>query len=259
MKKNWLTLLGIFTLFSLASFFWLNISSTSARLIDSKDTKTELTLSKGNVTINPSLASGNWRYIGISDKLSSIEDVSDDYSYIDRDFNGDLIGVTNDESGNEVERLLGTNSKVSVLEGKSFKNINTNDVFLQKLNYQYSGINTASCEIEVVNPDDELSKDFEYRFEVYVTGDNDYKSESYCVFSYNNDKLQIEKNNNGNKLQIVKNQKFDIKANQKVNLLIKIRALKGEMQNQENQDEKNRLLLTSIKLKLNVQNKLESK
>ena len=247
MKKNWLTLLGIFTLFSLASFFWLNISSTSARLIDSKNTKTELTLSKGNVTINPSLASGNWRYIGISDNLSLIEDVSDVYSYINRAFNGDLIGVTNDESGNEVERLLGTNSKVSVLEGKSFKNINTNDVFLQKLNYQYSGINTASCDIELVNPEEELSKDFEYRFEVYVTGDNDYKSESYCVFSYNH---------NGNTLQIEKNQKFDIKANQKVNLLIKIRALKGETQNP---DETNRLLSTSIKLKLNVQNKLESK
>ena len=246
MKKNWLTLLGIFTLFSLASYFWLNISSTSARLIDSKDTKTELTLSKGNVTINPFLDSGNWRYIGISDDLSSIEDVSDVNSYINRDFNGDLIGVTNDESGNKVERLLGTNSKVSVLEGKSFKNINTNDVFLQKLNYQYSGINTASCEIEVVNPD-ELSKDFEYRFEVYVTGENNYKSESYCVFSYNH---------NGNTLQIEKNQKFDIKANQKVNLLIKIRAMKGETQNP---DEKNRLLLTSVKLKLNVQNKLESK
>ena len=247
MKKNWLTLLGIFTLFSLASFFWLNISGTSARLIDSKNTKTELTLSKGNVTINPSLASGNWRYIGISNDLSSIEDVSDDYSSTNRAFNGDLIGVTNDESGNEVERLLGTNPEVSVLEGKSFKNINTNDVFLQKLNYQYSGINTAGCEIEVVNPDDELSKNFEYRFEVYVTGDNDYKSESYCVFSYNH---------NGNTLQTEKNQKFDIKANQKVNLLIKIRALKGETQNP---DEKNRLLSTSIKLKLNVQNKLESK
>lgn len=246
MKKNWLTLLGIFTLFSLASFFWLNISGTSARLIDSKDTKTELTLSKGNVTINPSLTSGNWRYIGISDKLSSIEDVSDGESYINRAFNGDLIGVTNDESGHEVERLLGTNPEVSVLEGKSFKNINTNDVFLQKLNYQYSGINTASCEIKVVNPN-ELSKDFEYRFEVYVTGENNYKSESYCVFNYNQ---------NGNTLQIEKNQKFDIKANQKVNLLIKIRELKGEMQNP---DEKNRLLSTSIKLKLNVQNKLESK
>lgn len=253
MKKNWLTLLGIFTLFSLASFFWLNISGTSARLIDSKDTKTELTLSKGNVTINPSLASGNWRYIGISDDLSSIEDVPDVYSYINRDFNGDLIGVTNDKSGNKVERLLETNSKVSVLEGKSFKNINTNDVFLQKLNYQYSGINTASCEIKVVNPNElsnELSKDFEYRFEVYVTGENNYKSESYCVFNYNQ---------NGNTLQIEKNQKFDIKANQKVNLLIKIRALKGEMQNQENPDENNRLLSTSIRLKLNVQNKLESK
>ncbi len=255
MKKNWLTLLGIFTLFSLASFFWLNISGTSARLIDSKNTKTELTLSKGNVTINPSLASGNWRYIGISDDLSSIEDVSDVNSYINRDFNGDLIGVTNDESGNEVERLLGTNPEVSVLEGKSFKNINTNDVFLQKLNYQYSGINTASCEIKEVNPNElskELSKDFEYRFEVYVTGENNYKSESYCVFNYN------QKGNtlNGNTLQIEKNQKFDIKANQKVNLLIKIRALKGEMQNP---DETNRLLLTSIKLKLNVQNKLESK
>lgn len=246
MKKNWLTLLGIFTLFSLASFFWLNISSTSARLIDSKNTKTELTLSKGNVTINPSLASGNWRYIGISDNLSSIEDVSDVYSYINRSVNGDLIGVTNDKSGNEVERLLGTNPKVSVLEGKSFKNINTNDVFLQKLNYQYNGINTASCEIKVVNPD-ELSKDFEYRFEVYVTGENNDKSESYCVFNYNQ---------NGNTLQIEKNQKFDIKANQNVNLLIKIRALKGEM---EEPDETNRLLLTSIKLKLNVQNKLESK
>ncbi|WP_248626105.1 hypothetical protein [Enterococcus cecorum] len=252
MKKNWLTLLGIFTLFSLASFFWLNISGTSARLIDSKDTKTELTLSKGNVTINPSLASGNWRYIGISDNLSSIEDVSADYSSTKRAFNGDLIGVTNDGSGNEVERLLGTNPKVSVLEGKSFKNINTNDVFLQKLNYQYSGINTASCEIEVVNPDDELSKDFEYRFEVYVTGDNDYKSESYCVFNYNQNGNTL----NGNKLQIEKNQKFDIKANQKVNLLIKIRALKGET---KNPDENNRLLSTSIKLKLNVQNKLESK
>lgn len=246
MKKNWLTLLGIFTLFSLASFFWLNISSTSARLIDSKNTKTELTLSKGNVTINPSLASGNWRYIGISNNLSSIEDVSDD-SYNNRAFNGDLIGVTNDKSGNEVERLLGTNPEVSVLEGKSFKNINTNDVFLQKLNYQYSGINTASCDIELVDPEEKLSKDFEYRFEVYVTGENNYKSESYCVFNYNQ---------NGNTLQIEKNQKFDIKANQKVNLLIKIRALKGEMQNP---DEKNRLLSTSIKLKLNVQNKLESK
>ena len=252
MKKNWLTLLGIFTLFSLASFFWLNISSTSARLIDSKDTKTELTLSKGNVTINPSLASGNWRYIGISDDLSSIEDVSDVNSYINRDFNGDLIGVTNDKSGNEVERLLGTNPKVSVLEGKSFKNINKKDVFLQKLNYQYSGINTASCEIEVVNPDDELSKDFEYRFEVYVTGENNYKSESYCVFNYNQNGNTL----NGNTLQIEKNQKFDIKANQKVNLLIKIRALKGEM---KEPDETNRLLSTSIKLKLNVQNKLESK
>ena len=251
MKKNWLTLLGIFTLFSLASFFWLNISSTSARLIDSKDTKTELTLSKGNVTINPSLASGNWRYIGISNDLSSIEDVSDVSSYINRSVNGDLIGVTNDESGNEVERLLGTNPKVSVLEGKSFKNINTKDVFLQKLNYQYSGINTASCEIEVVNPD-ELSKDFEYRFEVYVTGENNYKSESYCVFNYNQNGNTL----NGNTLQIERNQKFDIKANQKVNLLIKIRALKGEMQNP---DETNRLLSTSIKLKLNVQNKLESK
>lgn len=115
------------------------------------------------------------------------------------------------------------------------------------MNYQYSGINTASCDIELVNPEEELSKDFEYRFEVYVTGDNDYKSESYCVFSYNH---------NGNTLQIEKNQKFDIKANQKVNLLIKIRALKGETQNP---DEKNRLLSTSIKLKLNVQNKLESK
>lgn len=252
MKKNWLTLLGIFTLFSLASFFWLNISGTSARLIDSKNTKTELTLSKGNVTINPSLASGNWRYIGISDDLSSIEDVSDVNSYINRDFNGDLIGVTNDESGNEVERLLGTNPEVSVLEGKSFKNINTNDVFLQKLNYQYSGINTASCEIKEVNPNElskELSKDFEYRFEVYVTGENNYKSESYFVFSYNH---------NGNTLQqIEKNQKFDIKANQKVNLLIKIRALKGETQKP---DKTNRLLSTSnIKLKLNVQNKLESK
>lgn len=247
MKKNWLTLLGIFTLFSLASFFWLNISSTSARLIDSKDTKTELTLSKGNVTINPSLVSGNWRYLGTSDNLSLIEDVSDVYSYINRSVNGDLIGVINDESGNEVERLLGTNPKVSVLEGKSFKNINANDVFLQKLNYQYGGINTASCEIEVVNLDDELSKNFEYRFEVYVTGENNYKSESYCVFNYNK---------NGNTLQIEKNQKFDIKANQIVNLLIKIRALKGET---KNPDETNRLLSTSIKLKLNVQNKLESK
>ena len=214
MKKNWLTLLGIFTLFSLASFFWLNISSTSARLIDSKNTKTELTLSKGKVTINPSLASDNWRYIGISDDLSSIEDVPDVYSYIKRDFNGDLIGVTNDESGNEVERLLGTNPEVSVLKGKSFKNINTNDVFLQKLNYQYSGINTASCEIEAVNPD-ELSKDFEYRFEVYVTGENNYKSESYFVFSYNHNGNTL----NGNTLHVYGKIKVQSFAKEKCRVL----------------------------------------
>lgn len=63
MKKNWLTLLGIFTMFSLASIFSLTSTGTLARLLDTTSATINLSLESGNVQFdNPE--ESDWVYNG---------------------------------------------------------------------------------------------------------------------------------------------------------------------------------------------------
>ncbi|WP_248629855.1 hypothetical protein [uncultured Enterococcus sp.] len=238
MKKNLLTLLGIFVIFSLASLFWMNMHSTHARLMDSKKFNADFTLEKGNVVLNSSFSSSEWRYLGQTDDIVKIQDVPDKSSYQNRQINGDLIGKTRDG-----DRTLGVDRNVAVLTGYSFDNMNAKDTFLQRLDYQYVGKNTASCSAKILNSEN-LSADFEYYLEVYVTDENgENKTQSYSVITYNKQ---------GNrKLETLASQNFDIQKNQKVNLLIKIRLLKGEVS-----DSNGGSLSTLMKVQLNAQNKL---
>ncbi|MEQ3445724.1 hypothetical protein [Enterococcus cecorum] len=238
MKKNLLTLLGIFVIFSLASLFWMNMHSTHARLMDSKKFNADFTLEKGNVVLNSSFSSSEWRYLGQTDDIVKIQDVPDKSSYQNRQINGDLIGKTRDG-----DRTLGVDRNVAVLTGYSFDNMNAKDTFLQRLDYQYVGKNTASCSAKILNYEN-LSADFEYYLEVYVTDENgENKTQSYSVITYNK---------HGNrKLETLASQNFDIQKNQKVNLLIKIRLLEGEVS-----DPNGGSLSTLMKVQLNAQNKL---
>ncbi|MEO5298131.1 hypothetical protein [Enterococcus cecorum] len=238
MKKNLLTLLGIFVIFSLASLFWMNMHSTHARLMDSKKFNADFTLEKGNVVLNSSFSSSEWRYLGQTDDIVKIQDVPNKSSYQNRQINGDLIGKTRDG-----DRTLGVDRNVAVLTGYSFDNMNAKDTFLQRLDYQYVGKNTASCSAKILNYEN-LSADFEYYLEVYVTDENgENKTQSYSVITYNK---------HGNrKLETLASQNFDIQKNQKVNLLIKIRLLKGEVS-----DPNGGSLSTLMKVQLNAQNKL---
>lgn len=180
MKKNLLTLLGIFVIFSLASLFWMNMHSTHARLMDSKKFNADFTLEKGNVVLNSSFSSSEWRYLGQTDDIVKIQDVPDKSSYQNRQINGDLIGKTRDG-----DRTLGVDRNVAVLTGYSFDNMNAKDTFLQRLDYQYVGKNTASCSAKILNYEN-LSADFEYYLEVYVTDENgENKTQSYSVITYN--------------------------------------------------------------------------
>lgn len=213
--------------------------STHARLMDSKKFNADFTLEKGNVVLNSSFSSSKWRYLGQTDDIVKIQDVPDKLSYQNRQINGDLIGKTRDGD----RRTLGVDRNVAVLTGDSFDNMNAKDTFLQRLDYQYVGKNTASCSAKILNYEN-LSADFEYYFEVYVTDENgENKTQSYSVVTYNK---------HGNrKLETLVSQNFDIQKNQKVNLLIKIRLLKGEVS-----DPNGGRLYTPMKVQLNAQNKL---
>lgn len=213
--------------------------STHARLMDSKKFNADFTLEKGNVVLNSSFSSSKWRYLGQTDDIVKIQDVPDKSSYHDRQINGDLIGKTRDG-----DRTLGVDRNVAVLTGDSFDNMNANDTFLQRLEYQYVGKNTASCSAKILNYEN-LSADFEYYLEVYVTDENgENKTQSYSVITYNKD---------GNrKLETLASQNFDIQKNQKVNLVIKLRLLKDEVSDAST----NRFLSTLMKVQLNAQNKL---
>lgn len=202
MKKNLLTLLGIFVIFSLASLFWMNMHSTHARLMDSKKFNADFTLEKGNVVLNSSFSSSEWRYLGQTDDIVKIQDVPDKSSYQNRQINGDLIGKTRDG-----DRTLGVDRNVAVLTGYSFDNMNAKDTFLQRLDYQYVGKNTASCSAKILNYEN-LSADFEYYLEVYVTDENgENKTQSYSVITYNK---------HGNrKLETLASQNFDIQKKTK--------------------------------------------
>ncbi len=212
--------------------------STHARLMDSKKFNADFTLEKGNVVLNSSFSSSEWRYLGQTDDIVKIQDVPDKSSYQNRQINGDLIGKTRDG-----DRTLGVDRNVAVLTGYSFDNMNAKDTFLQRLDYQYVGKNTASCSAKILNSEN-LSADFEYYLEVYVTDENgENKTQSYSVITYNKQ---------GNrKLETLASQNFDIQKNQKVNLLIKIRLLKGEVS-----DSNGGSLSTLMKVQLNAQNKL---
>lgn len=215
--------------------------STHARLVDSKKFNADFTLEKGNVVLDSSLSSSEWRYLGQTDDIVKIQDVPDKSSYQNRQINGDLIGKTRDG-----DRTLGVDRNVAVLTGYSFDNfdnMNAKDTFLQRLDYQYVGKNTASCSAKILNYEN-LSADFEYYLEVYVTDENgENKTQSYSVITYNK---------HGNrKLETLASQNFDIQKNQKVNLLIKIRLLKGEVS-----DPNEGRLSTLMKVQLNAQNKL---
>ncbi len=212
--------------------------STHARLMDSKKFNADFTLEKGNVVLNSSFSSSEWRYLGQTDDIVKIQDVPDKSSYQNRQINGDLIGKTRDD-----DRTLGVDRNVAVLTGYSFDNMNAKDTFLQRLDYQYVGKNTASCSAKILNYEN-LSADFEYYLEVYVTDENgENKTQSYSVITYNK---------HGNrKLETLASQNFDIQKKQKVNLLIKIRLLKGEVS-----DPNGSSLSTLMKVQLNAQNKL---
>lgn len=212
--------------------------STHARLVDSKKFNADFTLEKGNVVLDSSFSSSEWRYLGQTDDIVKIQDVPDKSSYQNRQINGDLIGKTRDG-----DRTLGVDRNVAVLTGDSFDNMNAKDTFLQRLDYQYVGKNTASCSTKILNYEN-LSADFEYYLEVYVTDENgENKTQSYSVVTYNK---------HGNrKLETLVSQNFDIQKNQKVNLLIKIRLLKGEVS-----DPNGGRLYTPMKVQLNAQNKL---
>lgn len=214
--------------------------STHARLMDSKKFKADFTLEKGNIVLNSSFSSSEWRYLGQTDDIMQMQDVPDKSSYHDRQINGDLIGKTRDGD----RRTLGVDRNVAVLTGDSFDNMNAKDTFLQRLDYQYVGKNTASCSAKILNYEN-LSADFEYYFEVYVTDENgENKTQSYSVVTYNT---------NGNrKLETLVYKNFDIQKNQKVNLVIKLRLLKDEVSDAST----NRFLSTPMKVQLNAQNKL---
>lgn len=213
--------------------------STHARLMDSKKFNADFTLEKGNVVLNSSFSSSEWRYLGQTDDIVKIQDVPDKSSYQNRQINGDLIGKTRDG-----DRTLGVDRNVAVLTGYSFDNMNAKDTFLQRLEYQYVGKNTASCNVKIVNYEN-LSTDFEYYLEVYVTDENgENKTQSYSVITYNK---------HGNrKLETLASQNFDIQKKQKVNLVIKLRLLKDEVSDAST----NRFLSTLMKVQLNAQNKL---
>ena len=111
--------------------------STHARLMDSKKFNANFTLEKGNVVLNSSFSSSD---------IVKIQDVPDKSSYQNRQINGDLIGKTRDG-----DRTLGVDRNVAVLTGYSFDNMNAKDTFLQRLDYQYVGKNTASCSAKILN------------------------------------------------------------------------------------------------------------
>lgn len=213
--------------------------STHARLMDSKKFNADFTLEKGNVVLNSFFSSSEWRYLGQTDDIMQMQDVPDKSSYQNRQINGDLIGKTRDG-----DRTLGVDRNVAVLTGYSFDNMNAKDTFLQRLEYQYVGKNTASCNVKIVNYEN-LSTDFEYYLEVYVTDENgENKTQSYSVITYNK---------HGNrKLETLASQNFDIQKKQKVNLVIKLRLLKDEVSDAST----NRFLSTLMKVQLNAQNKL---
>lgn len=239
-KKNLQILVGICLLFSLVSVFYTYSKGTSARLYDSKSATTSLVLTKGNVKINEEdFSSIKWRYIGKSnvDNFEQIANVSDTNSYINRETNADLM------SSNDI--LLGAN----VLVDSSFKNIDINDTFFKKLSYQYVGMNTAVVSVNIDNLPN-LSSDFAYFFKVYATTkDNQVKSDSINTVLYNNSVINEK---------IINQKSFDIKPQEKINIEIKVRSLKGE-QNVTSGDSSLNISTNEMNLKVNIQNKLVSK